>query len=1085
MIKKLKFVSSAFLLLVAFSMITFGQETTGEIQGTIKDQSGAVIPNATVTVKGVSVGFNRTVQTNDEGYYRIRQVPPGNYNVTVGAIQGFTERTIKDVFVTLGNLTTADVEVGAQVGADVIVTSDVIAVDATETKAQSNLSAEDIDSLPKGTGFSSILNKTAAVRSDAISGQFTINGSTGPENSFVVDGQEVQNFRTGILNTANDIPFQSVQEIQVRTSGFEAEFGGATGGVVSLVTKGGTNEFRGEFGMQFDVPKFNANPRSAYSVIAVDNTPSGEFAELLPQRKDKGTDFFPVASLGGPIIKDKLYFYGIYAPRYFNTERFAQYYTVQTPNLRTIRAGGEFTARQEAVQEYAQIRLDATPTDTIRLTSSYTWNPYYEDGGLPARVNFAAVPTANLGGTIYTGADLLQRQGGRQNSNNFRVEGNWSPTSKFVSTLRYTRGFLNEKLNSYGVANSPRIQCVFSSITGGLSSAQLQALAGCANGFATNNGNNEIIRDVSIRNTFDADASYLVGSLGGSHEFKGGYQYSKIYNDVLTGFINTGRLVLCYGRFTGGACLGFPTGNLTFNPTNAPLGIGQLQRFGASGAAANTANTVYIQDKWQPFNRLTLNLGVRAEQENLPAFNGFATNLKFDFTEKIAPRLGVAYALTGDGKTKLSAFYGLFYDRLKFELPRGSFGGNTYLVDTFIIDPARPNYQNYTLQSVTAISGARPGGICPVPNAPIGTSVCQLDFRIPSNIPGLQASFGPDVPSDAGTVDPNLKPFSQTEITVEFQREVMRASVFSARYLYRNVNNAIEDSGFLTDSFSEFYDIANPCKGLHARHIRELGFNKCVEAKRTYKALQLELDSRFIRNFAINANYTFSRLRGTYSGLANPDEATGGVGRNSPGVNRYFDQPFVGFNAAGGEDNGLLPLDRTHVFKASGTYSFDWMGSQTNSSDLTVFTTLQSGTPQTTFITGFVGIVIPLGKRGDLGRTEAFTQTDLNFTHRYRFGRDNRFAVAFDLNVLNLFNENNTIALDTNLSGLNWDFDFTSVADSFKDAVNILTSRGVITQINATQGTAATMPDHFNPGFKQPSIFQGPRNVRFGFRFIF
>lgn len=1083
MIKKLKSVSSAFLLLLAFSLMIFGQETTGEIQGTVKDQNGAVVPNASITVTGVNVGFRRTVQTNDEGYYRIRQVPPGSYNVTVGAISGFPEKTIENVGVTLGNLATADIEVGASAEtANVVVTGDVIAVDSTETKAQTNLSSEDIDSLPKGTGFSSLLNKTSSVRSDAISGQFTINGATGPENSFVVDGQEVQNFRTGILNTANDIPFQSVQEIQVRTSGFEAEFGGATGGVISLVTKGGTNEFRGEFGLQFDVPKFNAGPRSAYSQISGVATPSQTFVEYLPQPRDKGTDFFPVASLGGPIVKNKLYFYGIYAPRYFNTERTGLYYTTGLPAARTLR--GTVTSKAEGVQEYAQVRLDATPTDTLRLSSSFTWNPYYEDGGLPGRYNFATIPQAILGPTTYVGADYLALLGGRQNSNNFRAEGNWSPTSKFVSTLRYTRGFLNEKLGAYGIANTTRYQCVFSAIPG-FTVAQLQALAGCVNSFQSNLGNNEIKKDVSIRNTFDADASYLVGSLGGSHEFKGGYQYSKIFNDVETGYTGTGILRLCYGRFAGGSCLGYPTGPLSFSTANAPLGIGQLLRFGALGAASNTANTLYVQDKWQPFNRLTLNLGVRAEQESLPAFNGFATNLKFGFGEKIAPRLGAAYALTGDGKTKISAFYGWFYDRLKFELPRGSFGGNTFLVDTFIINPASPQYTSYTLQNITTISGSRPGGICPVPNAPIGTSVCQLDFRVPSNIPGLSDTFGPDVPDDAGTVDPDLKPFRQTEITVEFQREVMRASVFSARYIYRNVDDAIEDAGFLTNNFSEFYDIANPCKGMHARHIQQLGYDRCVEAKRTYKALQLELDSRFIKNFAINASYTLSRLEGTYSGLANPDEATGGVGRNSPGVNRYFDQPFVGFNAAGGEDYGLLPLDRTHVFKAAGTYSFDWMGSQTNSSDLTLFTTIQSGTPQTTFIHGFVGIVIPLGERGDLGRTETFTQTDLNFTHRYRFGRDNRFAVAFDLNVLNLFNEANVLGLDTNIDGLNWDFEFDSVADNFIDAVNILTSQGVISQINSTQGTAATNPSHFNPGYKLPNLFQGPRNVRFGFRFIF
>ena len=1093
--KNLKFISIMLSLVFCFALTAIGQDTTGEIQGTVTDQSGAVVPNVTVTIKGIDVGFNRTVQSDNQGVYRVRQIPPGSYRVTTGAVSGFAEQVKENVQVALGNATTLDFTLSTTVGAVVDVTADAgVLVDPTTTQAQDNLSARDIDALPKGTGFASLLNKTSQVRSDAISGQFTINGSTGPENSFIVDGQEVQNFRTGVLNTANDIPFQSVQELQVRTSGFEAEYGGATGGVVNVVTKSGTNDFRGEFGLQFGTAKLNAGPRNARTTISTSDpsVPSQQFVEYLPQSRDRGTDFFPVASLGGPIIKDKVWFYGIYAPRYFNTTRAVEYYSPVIPSLRVFNGG--FDATSKSVQEYALAKIDASPTNNLRFSTSFTWNPYYDEGLLPGRYNLAPFPTPLVvNGQTITGAGLFSRQGGRQNSNNFRAEGVWTPNSKIVTTLRYTRGFLNEKLNSYGIANIPRIRCSFSALPASgnqpaLTVAQLQTIAGCNNGFQTTTSNNGIVRDVSIRNTVDADASYLTGGFIGRHEFKGGYQYSKISNDVESGYAQTGIIQLCYGRFSGGSCLGYPTGPLSFNRANAPLGIGQLLRFGAFGAAANTAHTVYLQDKWQPTNRLTFNLGVRMEQEDLPAFNlgtvSTATGLKFNFTDKIAPRLGVAYALTGDGKTKISAFYGKFFDRLKFELPRGSFGGNFFLVDTFIIDPARPLFNQYSIGSITAGIGSRPGGICPVAG-PIGTSLCQLDFRTPSNVPGLSSTFGPDVPSDAGTVDPDLKPFNQTEVTVEFQREVMRSSIFSARYLYRNVNDAVEDSGFLTDNFSEFYDIANPCKGMHARHIQELGYKKCVEAKRTYNALQLELDTRFIENFSLNANYTFSRLKGTYSGLANPDEEVGGIGRNSPGVNRYFDQPFVGFNAAGGEDYGLLPLDRTHVFKLSGTYAFDWFGSKTNTTDFTFFTTAQSGTPQTTFVHGFVGIVIPLGERGDLGRTETFTQTDINLTHRYRFGRDDRFTMAFDFNVLNVFNEANVIQLDTNLDGLNWDFEFDSVAPSFIDAVNILTSSGVRNAINSTQGTPQTNPSHFNPGYKGDLRYQGPRSVRFGFRLMF
>ena len=107
------------------------------------------------------------------------------------------------------------------------------------------------------------------------------------------------------------------------------------------------------------------------------------------------------------------------------------------------------------------------------------------------------------------------------------------------------------------------------------------------------------------------------------------------------------------------------------------------------------------------------------------------------------------------------------------------------------------------------------------------------------------------------------------------------------------------------------------------------------------------MDSRFVKNFNLNLNYTLSRLKGNYSGLANADEVNAnGGGRTDPNVSRGFDEPWVGFAANGQPDNGVLPLDRTHVFKASGTYSFDWMGSKMHIHRLFVLYDRPIGNPE-------------------------------------------------------------------------------------------------------------------------------------------
>ena len=1112
--RSIRYALTAIFVLCCFSMVVFAQRTTGSIEGTVTDSTGAVVPGVTVNVTGITIGFNRSVQSDNQGVFRFQQIPVGTYKITTAATGGFAATTVDNVTVTIENIAVANIKLGIAAATEsVVVTTDTLGVnlETSDSKVQTNITSKLIEQLPKGTTFTSILRASPGTRQEGLSGGFQVDGASGSENTFMIDGLPVENFRTGVLNTVNNLPTSLVSEVQIKTGGFEAEHGGASGAVITVATKSGSDAFHGEFGSQFDASALFAGPRTAMtrfvssnaSATAIAQNP--DYAYLLPQKRDQFLNIYPTGTFSGPLVKSRVWFLTTYSPQIFRTTRTSEFINsvtnadfttgryVPSPRITNGVVQAPITYKQQQKAEFAFTRVDASILNSLRASATYLWNPLVTDGNLPFASITTSIPVnTTYAGTSYASRDYEALRGGRNSSNNVTGQLVWTPTSKIVGTFRYGRAFQNEKGGNYALANEPRYSCQ------GAAAAYATTATGCARGFQNLTTNAITARDMSVKNEFNGDLSYLPNNFFGKHEFKGGYQRGTILNDVQNGNSGTGTVTLFYGQdyAASGLAVSLPC---VLN-TASCIGVGTLGRAGTKGIARNTYQAIYFQDKWQPVSRLSLNLGIRMEKEFLPAFNAGQAiagseipPIQLGWGKKIAPRLGGAYDLFGDGKTKIYASYGWFYDRLKFNLPRGLFGGDFQRVDYFPITAAHPEYSYYTPGRILGNFTDPPGG--GNPSTVGGLSQLQRDQRIPSNLTAAQyTALGLPVTG----VDPDIKPFRQSEITVGFERELKWHMILSVRYTRKNIDHTIEDHAILGLSESENYPIGNPGEGLDLKLDKLTGYVKSAIPQRLYNGLEVVLNKRLSNGYFFNASYTYSKLYGNYSGLASSDEG----GRTSPATDRFFDYAINGYTATGEPDNGYLATDRRHTFKAFGGYTFNKWMSKAHSTDVNFFFTALQGTPITTFIT-VVATAIPLSKRGDLGRTPTLTQTDLSLRHEYKIKE--RYTMTFDFNVINAFNQATPVGLVTakyrvtnTISANDIDQSYNAQTQTLTNVLNKILNGQIGPQINGL-ASGANFTIGGNPGnpttfgrpnpvsslYGQPNNYQGGRTVRFGFRFTF
>src|SRR5882724_6617890 len=243
----------------------FAQETTAGIQGYVKDQSGAVIAGATVEVSSPALIGEKKLQTDQSGYYRFANLPIGTYTLLPTA-PGFRTFKLENITLATGRLPSIDMTLEVGVATEVVeVSSAAPLVDVAQSKVQTNITQDILEMVPKGRSFQSVIAMAPGARSEPLQGGanngtvgYQIDGATNAENAYLVEGQETANIQTGASNT--NVPMEFIQEVQIKSSGFEAEYGGALGGVVNVVQKRGSNSWHGSVFTYYNGDRFNAAP---------------------------------------------------------------------------------------------------------------------------------------------------------------------------------------------------------------------------------------------------------------------------------------------------------------------------------------------------------------------------------------------------------------------------------------------------------------------------------------------------------------------------------------------------------------------------------------------------------------------------------------------------------------------------------------------------------------------------------------------------------------------------------------------------------------------------------------------------------
>lgn len=981
------------LVLQASASLAFGQasSTSGTVGGTVSDQQGAVVAGATVMVRNIETGLERSAKTEDNGHFRVSLLPVGIYEIMVSA-QGFTQLKQTGITLRVGDELDLKLQLSTAGATEVVnVSAEAPIADPGKTQVSTTINQKAIEELPiNGRRWSNFVTLTPGVTPDGTFGLISFRGISGLLNNNTIDGadnnQAFFSEERGRTRINYVVSQEAIKEFQVNTQNYSPEFGRAAGGVVNAVSKSGTNDLHGSLFYFLRDETFNArNPLDFITVgFNANGSPIREAIRPADRRQQFG------GTLGGPIKKDRAFWFFNYDQQKRNFPLNAQpstltFFTECTPgaSAAACNQATNFIFPQTGVydrrgdQWIFLPKLDWQITNNHLFAVSYNYMKWNSPNGIQTQ------PVVNTAES-NNGSDLV-----RVDILNFRL----------VSTL--SSSTLNEARFQYGRDIEAQVPNAPNSVGLNIGSS------GAGN---SSTGFNIGIAEFLPRGKFPDERKYqfvdnFVVSRG-THTFKLGADIIRTTDDIDN--LRFGAGYYNYGFRSGRPAISNFALDLA-NPGQRNYSR-YTQAFGPSGLEFRTWDlSFYVTDEWKARPDLTVNYGLRYEYIKMPdtvlpnPLVSQTTELPKD-TNNVGPRVGFAWNIGSDRKTVLRAGYGIYYGRII----------------------------NSAIFNALTATGA-PGG------------VVTLDFN---------ATNGPVFPNNfasrptAGTAPRPAIFFFEDDLQaplihqadVVLERELTRDLSVSASYLLsrgrnlpfffdRNLNppNRQQEFAVLDASGGVAERVTIPVfSGTRPNPLFDRMIEQQSAVTSTYDALVLQVNKRLSKGIQFLAHYTLSRAEDlnqvsqTFSAAfptaSNPFDLSAESGRSNFHVRNRFVGSFL----------WELPFLKDSGNSAVTAVLGGWK--------LNGIVTLQSGRPVDANISGSLPsfratdgtLVTPTssGPRGSGGSLRApfldrnsfqlpnFYNVDLRLGKEFRFGE--KYRLNFIAEAFNLFNRTHVFFVNQN-----------------------------------------------------------------------